>query len=113
TGGWLSTTITRWVQTLKLPEMSVTVQTTELVPTGKLAGASLVTPATVQLSNVSGMSKLTPVAEHWPWSALAMTVPGHEIVGGWLSTTITLWVQTLELPFTSVAVHTTKFVPTE
>src|SRR5437879_13641756 len=34
------------------------------------------------------------------------------MLGAWLSTTITCWVQLLELPCTSVTVHTTALVPT-
>src|SRR5437867_9004963 len=34
------------------------------------------------------------------------------MLGAWLSTTITCWVQLLELPCTSVTVQTTALVPT-
>src|SRR6266853_1166037 len=49
--GRLSTTITCWVQLLELPQSSVTVQTTWLVPMGNCGGALLTTrPIPSQLS---------------------------------------------------------------
>src|SRR6266404_8900518 len=42
-GGSLSTTITCWVQLLELPQPSVAVQITALVPVANVAGASLIT----------------------------------------------------------------------
>src|SRR5882672_7079618 len=42
-GGSRSTTITCWVQLLELPQPSVAVQTTALVPVGNMPGASLIT----------------------------------------------------------------------
>src|SRR6266478_702247 len=42
-GGSRSTTITCWVQLLELPQPSVAVQTTALVPVGNVVGASLIT----------------------------------------------------------------------
>src|SRR5712671_4342561 len=42
-GGSLSTTITCCVQLLELPQPSVAVQTTALVPVGNVPGASLIT----------------------------------------------------------------------
>ena len=60
----MSTTVTVCVQLAVLPDVSVTAQTTELVPRGKLVGALLATLATVQLSEVIGLPKTTPLAEH-------------------------------------------------
>jgi hypothetical protein len=44
------------------PDPSVTVHVTVVVPNGKVAGALLVTAATVQLSAVVGTPSETPVA---------------------------------------------------
>ena len=52
------------------PLPSVTVQVTVVLPTGKLAGALLVTLATEQLSAVAGVPKLTVV----PKQALTVSV---------------------------------------
>src|ERR1043166_7067974 len=62
TGDWLSTAITVCVQALALPEVSVTVHTTEFVPNGNGLGALFVTLATPQLSDVLGVPRLTPEA---------------------------------------------------
>ena len=80
-GFWLSVTVTVWVQVAVLPAPSVTVQVTVVTPIGKLAGASLVTLPTVQLSDVTGVPKLTPVAEHEPGSVFTLTFAGHMMVG--------------------------------
>src|SRR2546427_410280 len=53
--------------------MSVTVQTTALVPTA--------------------YGSLPLFALHWPRSAFTMTVVGQVMLGAWLSTTMTCWVQ--------------------
>src|SRR3989442_13517862 len=92
--------------------MSVTIQVTVVVPAGKCAGASLLTVATPQLSEVTGAPSATPEAEHTPASALTVMAAGQVIVGGSLSTTVTVCWQVLLLPFTSVAVQVTTVVPT-
>src|SRR5207249_8722183 len=48
---------------------------------------------------------------HRPGAVLTVIGPGQLIVGGWLSTTVTLKVQFELLPLASVAVHTTLVVP--
>src|SRR5437867_527322 len=53
-GAWVSSTVTNCVQVFVLPPKSVTVQVTSVVPTEKIAGASLVTVPTPQLSAVTG-----------------------------------------------------------
>src|SRR6266446_6923999 len=111
-GAWLSTTITSWVQLLELPCTSVTVQTTALVPTPYGSLPSLTTVLTPQLSPLIGVPSTTLVALHWPRSALTVTAAGQLMLGAWLSTTITCWVQLPELPCTSVTVQTTALVPT-
>jgi len=58
----LSVTITICVQVAVRPFISVTVQITVVLPKGNCAGASLLTEDTPQLSEVTGVPKLTPVA---------------------------------------------------
>src|SRR5216683_1401431 len=85
-GGWLSVTITSCGQ------MAV------LVPTGKIAGALLVTVTAPQLSATVGFPMATLVAPHIPGEAKTVTTVGQEIVGGWLSVTITSCGQVAVLP---------------
>src|ERR1043166_8395682 len=92
--------------------MSVAVQVTIVVPTGKLAGASLLMSATVQLSEVVGAPRSTPVATHWPVSASTVTAAGQVIEGAWSSVTVTDCWHVAELPCTSVTVQVTVVVPT-
>src|ERR1043166_4852697 len=99
-------------QLLLLPWTSTTVQVTVLVPTGKLAGALLVTLATPQLSAVAGVPRVTPAALHSPMLAFAVTVPGQVMLGASVSSTVTDWVQVLLLPLRSVTVQVTSVVPT-
>src|ERR1041385_4583597 len=94
-----------------LPLASRTVQVTELVPTGKLAGASLVTLVTPQLSAVTGADKFTLVAAQRPAEALTVTVAGQVIVGGCASLTITDWTHVAVLPLASRTVQVTELVP--
>ena len=77
----MSFTFTICVQVAILPEPSVTVHVTVVLPNGKLAGALLVTLATVQLSAVTGVPKLTPLAVHLLASANTLTLGGQVIVG--------------------------------
>ena len=77
----MSATVTVCVQVAVLPDPSVTVQVTVVLPSGKVAGASLVTEATLQLSFVVGDPRATPLAVQRPLSALTLTVAGQEIVG--------------------------------
>src|ERR1043166_1438706 len=99
-------------QLLLLPWTSTTVQVTVLVPTGKLAGALLVTLATPQLSAVAGVPSTTPLALHRPVSAFTVTRPGQVMLGASVSSTVTDWVQVLLLPLRSVTVQVTSVVPT-
>src|SRR6266436_1579375 len=82
-----------------------------VVPAGKLAGASLVTLAPLQMLLVIGEPSGTPEAEHEPLSVPTLTGAGQVIVGGWLSTTTVCW-QVLLLPCTSTTVQVTVLVPT-
>jgi hypothetical protein len=84
----LSTTVTVCVAVAVWPEPSVTVQVTVVVPNGKVEGALLVTDATEQLSEVTGVPSVKPVTAH---AAVAFVVmfAGAVIVGFTLSTTVT------------------------
>ena len=71
-----------------LPALSVTVQVTVVVPIGKVAGALLVTEATVQLSEVVGAVSTT-VAKQEPESVFIFTAAAQVMVGFSLSVTVT------------------------
>ena len=93
-----------------LPALSVTVHVTVVVPIGKVAGALLVTEATVQLSEVAGAVSTT-VAKQEPGFVLAFTAGAQVMVGFSLSVTVTFWVHVFVLPALSVTVHVTVVVP--
>jgi hypothetical protein len=78
--------------------MSVTVQVTGVVPSGKFAGASFVTVATPQLSEVTGVPKERPEAEQLPASVLADNGGGQVMTGGMLSCTVTFCAQVAVFP---------------
>jgi len=73
-----------------LPAASTTVQVTVVVPTGKVAGASLETVATEQLSAAVGVPNETFVAEQVPASTEAATAAGAVIVGNCRSLIVTV-----------------------
>jgi hypothetical protein len=85
----LSVTVTICVAVAVFPAASVTVQTTVVLPNRKVVGALLVVDATVQLSAVVGVPKLTPVAVH-PLLVVVLTAVGAVIVGLMLSVTVTI-----------------------
>src|SRR5437879_9467389 len=97
-GGCVSLTITVCGQVTLLPWLSVTVQFTVLVPTGKSEGALFVTVTEPQLSDTVGVPRATLVAPHRPGEAETVTSAGQEIVGGWVSLTITVCRQVMLLP---------------
>src|SRR5882724_11624449 len=111
-GGCVSLTITVCGQVTLLPWLSVTVQITVLVPTGKSEGALLVTVTGPQLSATVGVPKVTLVAPHRPAEALTVTSAGQEIVGSCISLTMTVCGQTALLPWLSVTIQITVLVPT-
>ena len=76
----LSTTVTTCVAVAVLPLPSVTVHVTVVVPNGKVAGASLVTEATEQLSLVTGVPKFAIVTSH-PAVMFAVSAEGATIIG--------------------------------
>src|SRR5712671_1914696 len=83
---------------------------TAFVPSGKLAGALLVTVPTPQLSAVVGVPRVTFVALQ-PELAATITVGGQVIVGGvWSRTTTSCW-QVAVFPLASTTVQVTRFVP--
>jgi hypothetical protein len=110
-GGWLSITVTDWVQLIEPPVLSVANQMTKVVPTGKFSGALLVTNGIVQLSEVVACPNATFEAKHCPGSALTVRFIGHRMVGGWLSTTVTVCEQLAVFPAKSVTVQITVFKP--
>src|SRR6266446_4611347 len=91
-GGSRSTTMTCWVQVALLPQPSVAVQTTALVPVGNCVGASLTTVRVPPpLSAVVGSPSTTPLALHAPASVLVVTAAGQLIVGAVVSATVMVW----------------------
>src|SRR5947208_3009504 len=110
-GSSVSLTVTVKVQLELLPEASVAVHTTLVVPFGKLdpdAGAHTIEPPT-QLS-VKLAVKLTLLL-HCPGAALTVMFPGQRGTGRAVSLTVTEKLQLELLPEASVAVHTTLVVP--
>jgi hypothetical protein len=79
-GASLSLTVTNCSQVVLLPAASTTVQVTVVTPIGKVAGASLETDATVQLSDVTGVPRAT-VAKQEPRSVVAVMFAGQEMLG--------------------------------
>jgi hypothetical protein len=98
------------LQLALFPLLSVTVHLTVVVPIGKAGGASFVTDATPQLSAVTGVPRITPVAVQ-AVLVVADTLAGQVIVGGILSVTVTVWLQLALLPLLSVTVHLTVVIP--
>src|SRR5437764_13429218 len=107
----VSFAVTVKVQVLVLPEASVAVQVTVVVPLAKLepeAGEQLVvTPG--QLSLAVGL-KVTVCAQV-PGAGLVKIFAGQVIVGFSVSFTVTVKVQVLVLLEASVAVQVTVVVP--
>ena len=93
-----------------LPEPSTTVQVTVVLPIGNEAGASFVTLATEQLSAVTGVPSVTPVAVQAVF-VVVVTAAGAVIVGLILSTNVTVAVPVLLFPEVSVTVRVTVFAP--
>src|SRR5687767_5863427 len=93
------------------PFTSVTTHVTVVKPSGKTAGASLVTEATPQLSDVVAVPIEIPEAEQIPASALTVISEGQVIVGSSASVTVTVCVQVAVFPPASVTVHVTVVTP--
>jgi hypothetical protein len=110
-GASASFTVTVNEQVAVLFDASVTVQSTVVVPFGNTepdAGAQTVV-APGQLSFMVGLKVTT--AEQLPGSVLTVMLAGHVIVGGILSTTVTVNEQLAVLPAASLAVQVTVVVP--
>ena len=74
-----------------LPLPSVTVHVTVVAPSGNEVGASFEVDATLQLSAVVALPKVTlaSAASHVPASTFTVTSAGAVIVGSSLSSTVT------------------------
>lgn len=109
-----SKTVTVKEQVAVLLEVSVAVQVTVVVPTGKAlpeAGVQTVTTSVGQLSTTDGAAKLTLAATSPGACATAITFGGQVIVGVCWSTTVTANLQEPEIPALSVAEQMTVVVP--
>ena len=83
TGGWVSVTTTVCRHVAVLPLLSVAVQVTVLVPTGKFAGASLVmVTAPPQLSPATKLPSVTLVALQAPLLTTTFTRAGQVAITG-------------------------------
>ena len=109
-GNTLSFTVMSWVAVAIFPEPSVTVQVTVVFPSGKVAGALLVTEATEQLSPVVGVPKANPVAVQAVLVVVTIAA-GAVIVGTTLSLTVINCVAVAEFPAPSVTVQVTVVFP--
>src|SRR5690606_23191585 len=89
-GAVVSSTITVCSAVAVKPAPSVTVQVTIVDPSGKVAGASLVTDTTEQLSAVTGVPRATFEASQLA-SAVTVTAAGAVRVPAVVCTTITVW----------------------
>ena len=74
------TTVTIWLAVATFPLTSVTVQTTVVVPTGKVAGALFVVEATPQLSAVDAEPSVAEAVQVFN-AAVTVTAAGATTVG--------------------------------
>src|SRR3989442_9792747 len=111
-GGSVSTTVTACLAPAELPAASVAVCVTTVVPCGKVLpeGGLDVSAATPTLSVAAGSNVTT--ALHRPGAVLTVWFAGALIVGGSVSTTLTVKLQFAVFPAASVAVAVTVVVPT-
>jgi len=115
TGGVVSRlTVTVNVQVVRLVQLSVAVQTTVVVPTGKglpEAGEHVTVTAGSALSVAVGIGKLTATVAPVPHN-VTFVLAGHEMAGGVVSrATVTRKVQMTTSPHRLVAVQVTVVVP--
>ena len=113
TGGTLFSTVTIAVQVLEFPFTSVTVKVTVLVPTS--AQVNILGDATkvsIPQASVLPPSISAPVMVAIPLTSNCTVISWQIAVGATLSSTVTVAVHVLELPFTSVTVKVTVFGPT-
>ena len=93
--------------------MSVAVQATDVVPAVNCEpdGGTQATVTPGQLSAATGAAKVTPTVASPALTVLVMMLPGQAMVGGWVSTMVTVKAQ-LDLLFTaSPTIHVTVVVP--
>src|ERR1041384_480143 len=111
-GGSISLTMTLKVQLAVLPEPSVAVCVTVLVPLAKVEplGRLQLTVTFVQLSLASTVH-VTLDATQVPAVVFVTISAGHVMVGGWMSLKMMVKLQLAVLPEPSVAVQVTVFVP--
>ena len=89
----LDCTVTAWVDVFVLPAASVMVQVTVVVPKANVAGALLLTTAPGQLSEETGVPRLTPVAMQPTALAAWVLGAGAVMFGACVSLTVTVKVQ--------------------
>jgi hypothetical protein len=111
TGAWLSTTVTVKEQVAVLPEGSVAVAVTAVVPTPKKLPEARENETVAEQLSVA-VAEYVTVAPHWPASMLTVRLAGQVILGRMLSITVILNVQVVTLLEASVAVAVTTVVPT-
>ena len=110
-GASLSVTVTVKRHVAIRPEVFVAVAVTVVTPTGKnVPGFWEYVTVTPTQGSVAVATNVTNVP-HWPWSAAAVMLPGHVIVGNRLLTTVTVNVHVAVFPAASVAVAVTTVVP--
>src|SRR5258705_6092079 len=113
TGFSVSVTTTLKVLVCVFPCASVTVQTTAVVPTGKVepeAGLEVTAPTPGQLSVAVGRVKLT-AAPHCPGS-LSFAMSAWALSTGFSVSSIVNWKVQIEVPHEVIAVAVTVVVPT-
>jgi hypothetical protein len=109
-GDWLSDTVTLKEQVAVLPAASVAVAVTVVAPRLKvLPEAGLYDTVAEQLSEAVAAKVTTAVQA--PLAVLAVRLDGQVIIGGWLSTTVTVNEQVAVCPLPSMAVAVTVVVP--
>ncbi len=98
-----------------LPEVSVAVQVTVVVPTGNVEPEGglhdVVTPGQLSVATGGGYVTTVLVAMGHLAAAAAKTLAGHVMVGGCVSLTVTVNVQLAELLEESLTVQVTVVVP--
>jgi hypothetical protein len=111
-GTSLFVTVTVKVQSFVLPDPSVAVAVTVVVPTlKKLPEAGLYAIVTFGQLSAFTAAKVT-VAPHWPIPEVTVMLAGQTMFGVTLSSTVTENVQVETLPDGSVAVTVTTVTPT-
>src|SRR5262245_26115501 len=108
-GGVVSTTVTVWTQVLALPDASLAVWATEVVPRGYVAAPGSGTVVAPHGSDAEARPAATtalPAREH-----SAVTSAGQLMEGAVVSFTVTVFTQLAWLPDESVATCDTEVVP--